>query len=76
MHPYKNKKKDSSSPGVHENWTTCRNDSRSYPWSVFFYVDYRRVYTMIMHLPWKAITKEGYVTIAVCLTVMGMLLLM
>ena len=26
--------------------------------------------------PWKAITKEGYVTIAVCLTVMGMLLLM
>ncbi len=22
--------------------------------------------------PWKAITKEGYVTIAVCLTVMGM----
>lgn len=21
--------------------------------------------------PWKAITKEGYVTIAVCLTVMG-----
>lgn len=26
--------------------------------------------------PWKAITKEGYMTIAVCLTVMGMLLLM
>lgn len=26
--------------------------------------------------PWKLITKEGYITLAVCLTVMGMLLLM
>ena len=26
--------------------------------------------------PWKLITKEGYITLAVCVTVMGMLLLM
>ena len=26
--------------------------------------------------PWKFITKEGYITLAVCVTVMGMLLMM
>ena len=26
--------------------------------------------------PWKLITKEGYITMAVCITVMGMLLMM
>ena len=39
-------------------------------------IDIRVSYSEGKYKPWKLITKEGYITMAVCISVMGMLLMM
>ena len=39
-------------------------------------IDIRESYSEGKYKPWKLITKEGYITMAVCISVMGMLLMM
>ncbi|MCR5104404.1 MAG: hypothetical protein K6B68_08130, partial [Eubacterium sp.] len=47
---------------------------------MFFFIrntiDTRISYSEGKYKPWKLITKEGYITMAVCITVMGMLMMM